>query len=120
MRFKVDFYKEIDGSKPLGSFIKSLELKMKAKVIANLHLLEEYGNLAREPLSKELEDGIFELRTVEGNNIVRVLYFFDKDRIIIATNGFIKKKQKTPKCEIELAKKRRADYFRRKETNTYE
>ena len=43
------------------------------------------------------DDGIFELRSIEGNNIVRILYFFDKGRIIIATNGFMKKTQKTPK-----------------------
>ena len=36
------------------------DLKMKAKVVANLHLLEEYGYLAREPLSKEIADGIYE------------------------------------------------------------
>lgn len=119
-RFKVDFYREADGSKPVGVFIKSLKVKMKAKVIANLQLLEEYGNMAREPLSKELEDGIFELRTVEGNDIVRILYFFDKGRMIIATNGFVKKTQKTPRSEIELAKKRRKDYYRRMEAGTYE
>ena len=56
--FIVDFYKEADGNKPLSLFIKSLNTKMKAKVVANLHLLEEYGNFAREPLSKYLGDGI--------------------------------------------------------------
>ena len=74
--FIVDFYKEADGSKPLSGFIKSLNTKMKAKVVANLQLLEEYGNFAREPLSKPLGDGIFEVRTIEGNDIVRILYFF--------------------------------------------
>ena len=118
--FKVDFYKRADGSKPAGEFIKILDLKMKAKVVANLHLLEEYGNLAREPLSKELEDGIFELRAIEGNNIVRILYFFDEKRVIIATNGLVKKKQKTPRGEIDLAKQRRVDYHQRKEAGTYE
>ena len=118
--FKVDFYKAADGSKPLVSFLNSLEVKMKAKVMANLVLLEEYGNMAREPLSKPIGDGLFEMRTVSGNDIVRVLYFFDGGRIIIATNGFVKKKQKTPRKEIDLAKKRRADYFRRKEAGIYE
>ena len=118
--FKVDFYRKPDGTKPVGEFIRSLNLKMKAKVVANLHLLKEYGNLAREPLSKELDDGIFELRSIEGNDIVRILYFFDKERIIIATNGFVKKQQKTPKSEIELAKQRRKDYFCRKESGIYE
>ena len=62
----------------------------------------------------------FEVRTVEGNDIVRVLYFFDEEKIIIATNGFVKKQQKTPKSEIDLAKKRREDYFFRKEAGRYE
>ena len=118
--FTVDFYRKEDGSKPLGVFIKTLDIKMKAKVVADLHLLEEYGNQAFEPLSKHLEDGIFEIRTVVGNDIVRILYFFDKERIIIATNGFVKKQQKTPRSEINLAKKRRESYHRRKEAGTYE
>ena len=82
--------------------------------------LEEYGNQAREPLSKHLEDVIFEVRTIEGSDIIRILYFFDSGRIIIATNGFVKKQQKTPKNEIDLAKKRRDSYFKRKKTGTYE
>ena len=45
--FTVNFYKDPDGSKPLGLFIRQLDLKMKAKVLANLHLLEEYGIYAR-------------------------------------------------------------------------
>ena len=115
MPFSVNFYRELDGTKPVGTFIKDLPTKLKAKVVADLHLLEEYGNLAREPLSKFLEDGIFELRSQVGNDIVRILYFFDENKIIIATNGFIKKQEKTPTCEIELAKARRAIYILQKE-----
>lgn len=33
-KFRVDFYKKADGSKPLGEFIRSLDYKMKAKVVA--------------------------------------------------------------------------------------
>ena len=120
MNFVVDFYKRPDGIKPVAEFIKTLDTKMKAKVVANLHLLEEYGNKAREPLSKPLGDGIFEVRTLENGNIVRVLYFFDESKIIIATNGFVKKQQKTPKSEIDLAKQIRKDYHHRKEAGTYE
>ena len=111
MSFFVNFYRDSDGSKPVGIFIRNLPLKLKAKVVADLHLLEEYGNLAREPLSKPIGDGIFEIRSQVGNDIVRILYFFHGDKIIIATNGFIKKQNKTPKKEIELAKARRAEYF---------
>ena len=114
-RFSVDFFKEDDGTKPVGTFIKSLDVKMKAKVVADLHLLEEYGNMAREPLSKHLEDDIFETRSKVGSDIVRILYFFDGNRIIIATNGFVKKQKKTPRSEIELAKKRRRIHLARKD-----
>lgn len=48
------------------------------------------------------------------------MYFFDKGQIIIATNGFVKKQQKTPRGEIDLAKQRRTDYHSRKEAGTYE
>lgn len=119
-RFEIKFFKKEDGTKPLGAFIKSLDAKLRAKVVTELELLEEYGNLAREPLSKPLDDGIFEVRTIEGNNIVRILYFFDEDRIILATNGFMKKTRKTPQSEIDLAKKRRLDYQQRKAAGTYE
>jgi len=44
--FSVDFFREADGTKPVGLFIRTLPLKMKAKVVGVLHLLEEYGNLA--------------------------------------------------------------------------
>ena len=67
------------------------------------------------PYSEELENGIFELRAKVGSDISRVLYFFVVGRKIILTNGFIKKTQKTPKSEIELAKKYRADYLSREE-----
>lgn len=110
------FFKDEDGTKPVGQFIRSLDLKMKAKVVSDLQLLKEYGNAAREPLSKPLGDGIFELRSRLSNDIVRILYFFDGDQIIIATNGFVKKQQKTPRSEIVLAIKRRELYMRRKET----
>ena len=46
--------------------------------------------------------------------LVRILYFFDESETIIATNGFIKKQQKTPRSEILLAKQRRTIYLKRK------
>ncbi|MBQ9982237.1 MAG: type II toxin-antitoxin system RelE/ParE family toxin [Oscillospiraceae bacterium] len=62
-----------------------------------------------------MDDGIFELRAKIGSDISRVLYFFVIGRKIILTNGFIKKTQKTPKEEIEKAKRYRADYLNRKD-----
>ena len=78
-------------------------------------LLREEGPFLREPYSKMLDDGIFEIRTKFGTDITRVLYFFVVGRKVILTNGFVKKTQKTPPTEIALAKQYRADYLERRE-----
>lgn len=110
--FTIHYYTEADGSKPVQEFILSLNIKLQAKVASDLERLRQAGNEIREPQSKYLRDGIFELRTIQGNNIVRLLYFYDKNRIIVVTNGFVKKQQKTPGREIRLAISRREVYLR--------
>lgn len=67
------------------------------------------------PYSKHLVDGIFEVRAKVGTNTSRILYFFVIGSRIVLTNGFIKKTQKTPKNEIELAKKYRNEFLNREE-----
>jgi len=52
------------------------------------------------------------LRAQVGNNISRILYFFVIGKKVVLTNGFIKKTQKTPQKEIELAKKYRKDFLK--------
>ncbi|WP_375792802.1 type II toxin-antitoxin system RelE/ParE family toxin [Ruminococcus sp.] len=89
--------------------------KMQAKIFKNLELLEIRENELREPFSKHIEDGIFEIRNKVGNDITGIFYFFVIGQKIILTNGFIKKTQKTPKAEITLAKKYRNDYLNREE-----
>lgn len=70
---------------------------MKSILYRTLAVLETDGNNIREPYSKFLGDGIYEVRVQQVNNITRVLYFFVVNKKIILTNGFIKKSQKTPK-----------------------
>ena len=103
-------YHTEDGKCPMQELLDSLEPKLLAKTLRSIDLLEKNGPLLREPYSKSLEDGIFELRTKQGSNITRVLYFFFIGKKVILTNGFVKKSQKTPKAEKELAKKYKADY----------
>ena len=86
---------------------------MMVKMYGLIGILEERGNMLREPYSKYIEDGIFELRVKVGTDISRVLYFFYVGKKIILTNGFIKKTQKTPKKEIEKAKAYRENYLKR-------
>lgn len=112
--FQVEYYEKSDGTYPAEEFILSQDEKMQAKLFRLLDLLELKGNELREPFSKPLSDGIFEIRASQGNNITRVLYFFVVGKKVILTNGFVKKTQKTPNSEIELAKKYRKDYQLRK------
>lgn len=111
-RFTAEFYENEKGI-PVKEFLDSLDNKMRAKFIMEIKLLEEKGNELREPYSKPLEDGIFELRAKVGTDISRVLYFFYYEGRIILTNGFIKKTQKTPKSEIQKAKQYRKDFLER-------
>ena len=78
-------------------------------------MLRTNGTMLREPYSKPLSEGIFELRARVGTDISRVLYFFFVGHRIVLTNGFIKKTQKTPPAEIERAKRYRSEYLSREE-----
>lgn len=86
---------------------------MRGKLVMTLKVLQEQGNRLREPYSKRLADGIFEVRGKVGSDISRVLYFFYYGGRIILTNGFIKKTQKTPRNELEKAKLCRKDFMER-------
>ena len=108
--FDIDFYRFSDGNAPVEEFLDGLEIKMRNKALKSLLILQEFGNTLREPYSKPVGDGIFELRIKFSSDISRIFYFFFADNKIILTNGFIKKTRKTPKSEIELAKKYKADY----------
>ncbi len=112
--FEIEFYTRLDGSKPVKEFLDSLDTKMRVKAVYSLELLEQNGNELRAPYSKQIENGIFELRIQFASDISRIFYFFYSGKKIILTNGFIKKTQQTPRREIELAKKYMAEYERRK------
>ena len=113
--YEVSFYETADGRRPAEEFIASLDKKMIAKTLKDIDLLKAVGPALREPHSKPLGDGIFELRTQVASNISRVLYFFVVGHKIILTHGFVKKTQKTPPSEIETAKTYRKDYHARME-----
>ena len=113
--FEVEYFEKSDRTRPAEDFILSENFKMQAKLFRMLELLELKGNELREPYSKYLTDGIFELRVKQGSDISRVLYFFVVGRKIILTNGFRKKTQKTPQTEIDLALKYKTEYEQRKE-----
>lgn len=115
MAYAVEYFERLDGSRPAEEFILEQDFKMQAKLFMALEFLEERGPMLREPFSKPLGEGIFEIRAKQGSDISRVLYFFVVGKKVILTNGFVKKTQKTPSREIEKAKKYRAEYLNRME-----
>lgn len=113
MEFDVIFYALPDGREPVKEFLDSLDHRMRAKMLREIGLLAANGPALREPDSKNIGDGIFELRAKVGSDISRVLYFFFVGRRAILTNGFIKKTTKTPTAEKEKAKRYRSEYLSR-------
>jgi phage-related protein len=111
--FDLEYYTLPNGKKPIEVFLNGLDTKMQAKAFGSLYILSEYGNTLREPYSKAIGDGIFELRIKFASDINRIFYFFCIENTIVLTNGFVKKTQKTPRWEIALARKYKADYERR-------
>jgi phage-related protein len=98
---RVVFYKDY-----FQTFFDKLSKKVKAKIVWTFDLIEESQRVP-ETYLKHIEgtDGIFEIRVQFGSDIYRIFCFFDKGKLVILANGFQKKTQKTPKNEIELAKK---------------
>ena len=59
-------------------------------------------------------DGIYEIRVSVGNNIYRILCFWDDGDVVVLVNSFQKKTQKTPKGQINKAERLKAEYFAEK------
>lgn len=97
------------------SFLESLPEKTQRKIYYNIDLI--CGGVKDERLFMKLEGTeIWEVRTLYGGNAYRLLSFWDneEDTLIVASNGFIKKTNKTPRKEIEKAENIKIEYFKNK------
>ena len=94
-------------------FISSISELEARKVFYVLDMLKMQERLSTK-FVKHIEDGIFELRAEHGGNIFRVFFIFDEGNIVLLFNGFQKKSQKTPRKEIEQAKKLKNEYYAEK------
>lgn len=108
MEFEIEFYKDEKNNKFIEKFILDLEKSNSILAVKTKQGINKLRNrfYHKEPLSKYLESGLWELRIKAGSNILRIIYTFAKGRIIILLHIFIKKKQKTPGNELEIARKR--------------
>jgi phage-related protein len=74
--FDIDYYELPNGEKPVETFINSLDMKMRVKALGSIDILAEFGNALREPYSKAIGKGLFELRIKFAGDITRIFYFF--------------------------------------------
>ena len=111
----INFYRQHNGKSPIEEFLDSLTGKQAQKVLWVLQLIEELEIVPRQYFKKLVDsEGIWEVRVQFGNDIFRLLGFFDDGTLLILTNGFAKKTQKTPSQEIALAVRRKNDYLARR------
>lgn len=96
------------------NFILSLPSKARNKVAYNLTKSRYFMD---NELFKKLENtDIWKFRTLYNGICYRLLAFWDTERqtLVVATHGFIKKTQKTPQKEISRAETIRREYFNEK------
>ena len=116
MDFTVEFYETAAGTCPVREFLDKLKVSDPddfAAIIAGLVKLRN-RQYHREPLSKPLGDGLFELRHV-GKLNARVLWFFVKKRRIVAVHAIRSKGVSIPSRDIETARDRMNDWQKRVE-----
>ena len=117
MKWKVEYYQRDNGNVPVVEFLLGLPPKLRAKAYSEIELLQEHGIYLKEPYVKSIKGdqykGLFELRIKLGSDASRIFYFtYHKDTFVLL-NGFLKKTNKTPKLELEKARKYRVDYEKR-------
>ena len=112
---EIVFYRLPSGKSPVEEFLDSLSSKQAQKVAWVLQLIEELPVVPSNYLKNLVNtDGILEVRARAGHEIFRLLGFRDGKTLVVLTNGFRKKMQKTPRQEIQLAEERKKDYLNRK------
>ena len=92
MAWRIEEYRTTAGETPVRTFIAGLPPDARAEAVALIKLAETLGNKLREPHSKALGDGLFELR----RNQVRLFYMFEPGQIIRLLGGMVKKQDRIP------------------------
>jgi len=117
MEYNVEMYEKLDGKIPVLDFILNLSPKQQAKIYREIDLLEKFGNELHYPhvdtIKGDKYKGLWELRIEFASNIFRIFFFLYKKNNAILLHGIVKKKQKTPKNELDVALDRMKDYLRR-------
>lgn len=104
----VVFYKEESGNQPVREWLLSLSKEIRRIIGKDLRTVQIGWPLGM-PLVRSMGKGLWEVRSHIPNGTARIIFMMSKGEIILL-NGFIKKSQKTPADELDLAKKRAKKY----------
>ena len=103
------------GKCPVQEHLDTLSDKQATKIAWVLKIIREIDPVPSNYFRKLTNtDDIWEVRVDVGRNTFRLLGFFSGRELIVLTNSFQKKSQKTPPREIKLAEKRKRDYLNRR------
>jgi phage-related protein len=97
-------------------FLKKQPIKVQNKIFKIIEAIETLERVPKNYLKAIYgTKGLYEARISLASNIWRVFCFFDKDKLVILLNGFVKKTRKTPQKEIQKAIKLMNEYYQEKE-----
>jgi phage-related protein len=104
-RIPAIFFRTEAGGEPVREWLKSLPSPEDRKRIGYDIETVEFGWPVGMPVCRPVGDGIYEVRTdLARNRIARVLFYIDKRGRMVLLHGFIKKSQRTPAPDLELAR----------------
>ena len=113
MKLEARFFQTSSGAEPTRTFLKKLAKKDRAQVGALIRKLQEEHYL-EPPHGKNLGGGLWEIRAITEGGKVRVFYCFVGKKYVVLLHAILKKTQKTPKKDMDLARKRKKiteDYY---------
>lgn len=111
--WSTELYETPTGRIPVAEFLLSLDAKTRTRFRWSMEQLRLRNVRAREPLVRHLEGDLWELREESGTNIYRIIYVFFTGRRIVFLHGFQKKSQRTPRRELEQARRYYDDFLAR-------
>src|SRR5882724_13313516 len=115
MVWRVDFFVEENGRAPAEEYLLSLPVQHRAKLLALVKMLEQEGPNLPFPYSSQVRGKLRELRTQQGKDKLRILYFGDAKRVFILLHGIVKRSAQLPEEEIRIAETRMGLHARRVE-----
>jgi len=112
MKREILFYEKENGSCPVQECLDTLQSDLIKKVFFVLDMIEEF-DIVPVKFFKKLTgtDNIWEVRVKHKTDIYRLFGFMTKNKLVILTNAYQKKSQKTEKKQINLAEKYKKEYL---------